>query len=66
MDIIHRPVIYLKHDISDTGFCLHLQVEPTQLRPIYRTSLCLCDSYIIILSSQVYRSNLINILYINN
>jgi hypothetical protein len=29
MDIIYRPVIYLKHDVSETGFCLRLQVEPT-------------------------------------
>jgi hypothetical protein len=40
-DIIHRPVFYLKkRDVSETGFCLHLQVEPTQMRPI-RTKLCL-------------------------
>jgi hypothetical protein len=32
-------VVYLKHDVSDTGFCLLLQVEPTQLGPIDRASL---------------------------
>jgi hypothetical protein len=24
---------YLKHNVSDTGFCLRLQVKPIQLRP---------------------------------
>jgi hypothetical protein len=33
LDIIHRHVSYLKHDISETGFCLRLQVQPTQLGP---------------------------------
>jgi hypothetical protein len=28
LDIIHRPVFYLKHDVSVTGFYLRLQVEP--------------------------------------
>jgi hypothetical protein len=32
--IIHRPVFYLKHSLSETGFCLRLQVEPTQVGPI--------------------------------
>jgi hypothetical protein len=27
---------YLKHDVSETGFCLRLQVELTQLGPIDR------------------------------
>jgi hypothetical protein len=27
LDIIHRPVSYLKHDISETGFCLRLLVS---------------------------------------
>jgi hypothetical protein len=30
MDIIYRPVFHLKHVVSETGFSLHLQVEPTQ------------------------------------
>jgi short-subunit dehydrogenase involved in D-alanine esterification of teichoic acids len=42
LDIIHRPVIYLKHrpvyiskhNVSETGFCLRLQVKATQLGPI--------------------------------
>jgi hypothetical protein len=33
-DINHRPVIYLKHDVSETGFCLRIQAEPTQLSPV--------------------------------
>jgi hypothetical protein len=32
--ITHRPVFYLKHDVSETGFCLRLQVEPTQFSPV--------------------------------
>jgi hypothetical protein len=27
-DIIHRPVLYLKHNVSETEFCFRLQVEP--------------------------------------
>jgi hypothetical protein len=29
---------YLKHNVSENGFCLRLQVEPTQLGPIARAS----------------------------
>jgi hypothetical protein len=29
-DIIHRPVFYLKNDVSDSGFCVRFQVKPTQ------------------------------------
>jgi hypothetical protein len=36
--IIHRLVFYLKHDVSVTRFCLHLQVRPTQLSPMDRAS----------------------------
>jgi hypothetical protein len=32
LDIIHRPVFYMKH-ISETTFCIRLQVEHTQLGP---------------------------------
>jgi hypothetical protein len=39
LDIIHRPVFYLKQDFSDTGFCLRLQVEPTQMGPTDRATL---------------------------
>jgi hypothetical protein len=31
LDIVHRLVSYLKLNISETGICLRLQVEPTQL-----------------------------------
>jgi hypothetical protein len=31
LDIIHRPVFYLKYNFSETEFCLRLQVEPTHL-----------------------------------
>jgi hypothetical protein len=34
--IIHRSIVYLKHNISETGFCLLLQVEHTQLGPVQR------------------------------
>jgi hypothetical protein len=30
MGIIHRPVFYMKHDVSETGFCLRLQTETAQ------------------------------------
>jgi hypothetical protein len=35
LDIIHCPVFYYSN-VSETGFCLGLQVEPTQLGPIDR------------------------------
>jgi hypothetical protein len=41
MDIIHCPVFYLKHDVSETEFCLRLHVEYTQLGPTDRASICL-------------------------
>jgi hypothetical protein len=44
LDVIHRPVFYLKHDVSETGFCLRLLVEPPQLGPIDRANLCLRTS----------------------
>jgi hypothetical protein len=31
MDIIHRPILYLKHDVSETGLCLGLQVGRTHV-----------------------------------
>jgi hypothetical protein len=37
-DIIHRPVFIQKHKVSETGFCLRLQVERTQLGPTDRAS----------------------------
>jgi hypothetical protein len=41
LDIIHRPVLYKTYNVSETGFCLRLQVEPIQLGPIDRASPCL-------------------------
>jgi hypothetical protein len=38
---MHRHVFYLKHDVSETWFCLRLQVVPTQLDAIDRASRCL-------------------------
>jgi hypothetical protein len=35
------PVFCLKHDVSETGFCLRIQVEPTYVGPIETTNLCL-------------------------
>jgi hypothetical protein len=32
-----------KSNISETGFCPHLQVKPTQLGPFDRASPCLCQ-----------------------
>jgi hypothetical protein len=43
LDIIHRPALYLKHDISETGFCLRLQVETTQMGPIQRSIFSECS-----------------------
>jgi hypothetical protein len=40
LDIIHRPVFYLKQNVSETGFCLLLQVEPNRVVPIEKDSLC--------------------------
>jgi hypothetical protein len=34
LDTNHRPVFYLKHVVSETGFCIRLQVEPTQFVPV--------------------------------
>jgi hypothetical protein len=33
LDIIHDPVFYVKHDVSEIGFCLRLQAELTQVGP---------------------------------
>jgi hypothetical protein len=41
LDIILRPVFYLKREVSETGFCLRLQVGPTHLGSMYIASLCL-------------------------
>jgi hypothetical protein len=41
LDIIHLPLFYLTHSVSETGFCLRLQVVHTRLGPIEWASLCL-------------------------
>jgi hypothetical protein len=38
LDIINRPVYITNHNGSETGFCLRLQVKPTQSGPIDRAS----------------------------
>jgi hypothetical protein len=38
---MHRSVFYLKHDVTEAGFCLRLQVETPQLGPTYEASPCL-------------------------
>jgi hypothetical protein len=37
--IVHRPDFYLKHDVSETGFCLSPQTEPSQVSLIEIASL---------------------------
>jgi hypothetical protein len=37
----HCPVYFSKYNISETGFCLRLQVKPTHLYPIDRATPCL-------------------------
>jgi hypothetical protein len=38
LDIIHRPLFYLKHNDSEIGFYLRFQVAPTQFDSIARAS----------------------------
>jgi hypothetical protein len=40
MDIIHPPVLHLKHEVSEAGFCLRID-GTYQLNPVDRASLCL-------------------------
>jgi hypothetical protein len=35
---MHHPVFLFKHNVSETGFYLLLQVKPTQLGPIDRVN----------------------------
>jgi hypothetical protein len=46
LDINHRPVFYLKQNVSETVFCLRLQVELTQLGPTDRSSLCFRPNWV--------------------
>jgi hypothetical protein len=48
LGIIHRSVYISKHDVSETGFCLRLQVKHTQLVSIDRAS-----SYCLIFCSRI-------------
>jgi hypothetical protein len=41
LDIIHSPAFYLKHEFSETEFCLLFQVEPIQMGQIERACSCL-------------------------
>jgi hypothetical protein len=41
LNIIHRPLFYLKQDVPKTEICFHFQEEPTELDQINRPSLCL-------------------------
>jgi hypothetical protein len=41
LDIIHRLGVYLKHDVSETGFYLCFQEISTQLGTVDRVSLLL-------------------------
>jgi hypothetical protein len=34
LDITHRPILFKTHNVWETGFCIRLQVEPTQLDQI--------------------------------
>jgi hypothetical protein len=34
LNIIHRPVYIIQHNVSETGSCLRLQVKPSQFEPI--------------------------------
>jgi hypothetical protein len=45
LDIIHPPVLFKTHNVSETGICLRLRVEPTQLGSIDRDSPCLQRIY---------------------
>jgi hypothetical protein len=37
-DIVHRPVFYMKHNVSGTGFCLLILLGPIQVGPIHKAS----------------------------
>jgi hypothetical protein len=47
LEIIHRPLFYLKHTVFETRFTLRLKMKSTQKGPIDRTSLCLRTNFII-------------------
>jgi hypothetical protein len=37
LEVIHRLVFHLKHNVSEAIFCILFQVKPTPLGPILRT-----------------------------
>jgi hypothetical protein len=43
LDIIHRLVFHLKHNVLETRFCLRLHMELTQLAPVDGTSLSVSE-----------------------
>jgi hypothetical protein len=60
----HRPVYFSKHNVSETGFCLRLQVKPTQLGPIDRASPYLqIMSINIIVVLMYHRHKLLDLIY---
>jgi hypothetical protein len=56
------PVSLSKHNVSETGFCLHLQVKPIQLGPIDRATPYLRTSVTLCLSAQPYNLHATQIL----
>jgi hypothetical protein len=52
LDIIHHPVYISKHNVSETGFCLHLQVnllslaQVIELVPISRPALLIGPNWV--------------------
>lgn len=43
-DITHHPVLYVKHDVSETGVCLRLKLKPTRLGTTVRTNMSLGET----------------------
>jgi hypothetical protein len=54
LDIIHSLVFYLKCNVSETGLCLHLQVEHIQLDPLDRDTLSGDRGYLYLLARTKY------------
>jgi hypothetical protein len=45
--------LFLKDDVSESGFCILLQVGPTQLCPVHRFCVCLqTDMRLVLIGSQ--------------
>jgi hypothetical protein len=58
LDIIHGSVFYLKHDVSDTGFCLRPQMKPTQSGPNRSSFYLWCPQTETIYGAQLSRFHL--------